>query len=136
MRLAAAVLAALVAVVLAGCAQTSTPGKSFQGAEKAVADQVAALKTAGERRKPADVCDKIVTSQLKSRIAAPGSDCASEMKKAIEDADGFDLSVTDVTITGNTATARVKSTTGDGKDVFRTFKFAKQGADWRISDFG
>ena len=58
------------------------------------------------------------------------------MKKAIEDVDQFDLEVDDVTVSGSTATAQVRSTDRD-KKVVRTFRFIRQGnGDWRIDSFG
>jgi hypothetical protein len=131
-----AVIAVLLAATLAGCTQTtSSSGPKFTGEKKAVANVVSDLSTAGTRRKPADVCDKLVTSSLRQKIAAPGSDCSAEMKKAMEDADGFDLQVTAVTINGNTATATVKNKAGT-KDATTTFDFQKESGGWRISSFG
>src|SRR4051794_32146734 len=110
--------AVLAALLMAGCSQATTSGGDFKGEEKAVADVVADLSTAGSRRKPADICDKLVTADLKGQIAAGQRDCAEEMKKAVEDADGFDLEVEDVTIDGDSATARVRSAQ-QGKDLMR-----------------
>jgi hypothetical protein len=137
MRLSA--IAVVVGVLaLAGCGQTtgsSSSSKDFNAEQQKVADKIGDLSTDGSRNKPADICDDVVTADLRSKIAAGGSDCAAEMKKAIEDADAFDLDVKDVTITGDTAKARV-STKDHKKDVVRTFTLSRQGSSWRISDFG
>jgi hypothetical protein len=52
------------------------------------------------------------------------------MQKAIEDADDFDLEVRDVSITGETATARVQR----GEDgPTETMQFTREGGQWRAT---
>ena len=136
MRLAA--LAAVPSVLfLVGCTQTTTSSTGdFEGAEKAVAQKIADLTDAGTKRKPADICGGVLSEKLRARVAAGGASCNDEMKKAIEDVDQFDLEVDDVTVSGSTATAQVRSTDRDHK-VVRTFRFIRQGnGDWRIDSFG
>jgi hypothetical protein len=57
------------------------------------------------------------------------------MDKAIKDADDFGLDVEDVTISGDTATAKVKGK-NRGKDEVRTFRFERDGSTWRATDLG
>ena len=53
-------------------------------------------------------------------------------KDAFEDADSFDLTVKDVTITGTSASAKLTAGTGsDEKDY--TLEFARDGTAWKIS---
>jgi 1-aminocyclopropane-1-carboxylate deaminase/D-cysteine desulfhydrase-like pyridoxal-dependent ACC family enzyme len=134
-----ATFVSVLALTLAGCGQTgssSSSSKDFKGEQAKVSKAIGDLETAGSGGKAATVCDDIVTTDLKATIASGGSDCAQEMKKAMDDADAFDLNVTAVTITGTKATATVK-TPDRGKDVTRTFTLAKQaGGGWRISSFG
>jgi hypothetical protein len=134
---AIALAATAAALLLAGCTQSSagTSTSGFKGAEKDVAQKVADLAEDGQRKRAADICDDVVATRLRDQIRAAGSSCAQEMKKAIDDADGFALDVTDVTITGDAASAKVKSTSA-GKDVVRTFRFVKESGGWRISAFG
>jgi hypothetical protein len=135
---ARAIVALIPLLVLVGCGTTtgsSSSSKDFSAEQQKVADKIGDLSTAGSRNKPADICDDIVTADLRGKIATTGSDCAQEMKKAVEDADAFDLDVTDVTITGSTAKATV-STKDRDKDVKRTFTLTRQGTAWRISSFG
>jgi hypothetical protein len=134
-RVRALLPAAAALAALAGCGTATSSSVDFQGAQKAVADKVGDLASAGRQRKQADICDKLITSRLRAKVAAPRSDCAAEMKKAIEDADGFDLDVRAVTISGNTATARVRSKE-QGRYVVRTFKLQRQAGGWRIASFG
>jgi hypothetical protein len=132
-RAAATSLIAALAVVLAACGQPSSATK-FKGDEQGVAQTIEDLQTGGERNKADDICTNLLAKAMQDRIAAPGSSCAAEMKKAIEDADAFNLEVQDVTVTGATATARVKGT--NDKTIVRTFRLAKEGGRWRIVDFG
>jgi len=69
------------------------------------------------------------------QIEQAGSSCEVEIDKAIRDADDYDLEVQDVTISGDTATAKVKGKVGDADQV-REFKFVREQAGWRATDLG
>ena len=59
------------------------------------------------------------------------------MEKIASDADDYQLEVTDVTINGTTATAKVESRRGGGKtDAETTFSLVREDGDWRLSDLG
>jgi hypothetical protein len=136
MRAPAVVLAIASMLALAGCTQSSTTSTGgFSGAEKDVAQKVADLADDGQRQMAADICSDVLAKTIRDDIAEAGSSCAQEMKKAIDDADNFSLDVTDVTINGGKATAKVKGTSR-GKDVIRTFSLVREGGGWRISAFG
>jgi hypothetical protein len=121
----------LAAFALAGCgAGTTSSAENFQGAEKAVATQVEELQEAGQARKPEDICADILSRRLVQELEAAGTTCNEEMERAIEDADDFELDVRDVTVTGNTATARVRR--GEDGPV-RTFEFARENGQWRAT---
>jgi hypothetical protein len=129
-----AVLLALAALA-AGCAQSSSSADDFQGEEKKVADQVEKLQAAGEAGDAQQICDDILAKALRDAISAAGSDCKSEMDKAIKDADDYDLTVEDVSIDGDDATAKVKGEVG-GKDVVKDFSFVLEDGTWRASSLG
>jgi hypothetical protein len=65
-----------------------------------------------------------------SQLDAAGTDCATEMEKAIADATEFDLEVQKVTVNGNEATAEVKQ--GDDGPT-ETMNFTKENGDWRAT---
>jgi hypothetical protein len=123
----------LLVLVLAGCTSqgaTSSVDKFTNADQRAVAQQVEDLETAGKRNKPDDICSNILDKELVDQLNAAGTDCPTEMKKAIEDASDFDLEVVKVTITGTTATAEVKR----GKDgPTEAMKFAKENGQWRAT---
>src|SRR3954454_17983824 len=126
--------ACCVALAAGGCGQASTAGK-FTGEKETVATVVEDLQSDGQRKKADDICANLLTTALQDKVKAGSSSCAAEMKKALHDADAFDLDVQDVTVNGTTATARVKGK-DEGDGVLRTFELEKVGADWRIASFG
>ena len=132
MRRAAAIL--LIAPVLAGCTQPNTSTGSFKGEEKRVAQVIVDLSSDATRGKSAETCDQRLSKALREKVAA-GKTCASELKKAFEDADAAKLDVDDVAITGTTATAKVQSDNLDST-VTRTFRLVKEDSRWRIDSFG
>ena len=67
------------------------------------------------------------------RLKAGGGDCVTEIKKAIDDSDDFDLQVRSVRVTGATAQAQVRQ---GSKGAVTTFAFAKQGGAWRATSLG
>jgi hypothetical protein len=132
MRSVAAVIASSLALSACGAAKQED---KFSGEQANVAKVISQLQSDGEKRKPDDICSKLLAKALQDKIAAAGSNCAAEMKKAIEDADTFKLDVQSVKITGDNATAIVKGT-DHGKGVLRTFTFARDGGTWKITSFG
>jgi hypothetical protein len=125
------VLIPLLAATLAGCGAQAEDSSldEFPGDERAVAEQVEELQTAGERRQPEDICANILARSLVQEIETAGGDCVTEMRKAIEDADDYDLEVRDVTITGETATAEVARPDG----ATETMEFAREDNQWRAT---
>ena len=85
---------ALLLVAVTGCgaqARRSSVDKFTDKDQKAVAQQVEDLASAGKRNKPDDICSNILAQELVSQLNAAGTDCATEMSKAIEDANEFNL---------------------------------------------
>jgi hypothetical protein len=136
MRRSLLALPLVLAALAAGCTSggASSAG-DFQGEEKNVADQVEKLETAGESTDAQTICDDILAKSFRDAIDQAGSSCAEEVDKAIKDADDFALDVEDVTISGNTATAKVKGKEG-GEDTVRTFEFEREGSSWRATNLG
>jgi hypothetical protein len=126
-------LALLLTAALAGCgtqSQKSSAEKFTNADEKAVAQQVEDLESAGKRGKADDICSDILSKTLVTQLESAGTTCATEMKKAIDDANEFSLTVEKVTIAGSNATAEVKQ--GDDGPT-ETMKFTKEGGQWRAT---
>jgi hypothetical protein len=115
---------------LAGCtaANQNASAGSFKGAEKDVAQVVDDLKAA---RDPEEVCSRIFTDAFAKSLEADGHDCVDEVQATIRDTANTDMDVTDVTVTGDRATAKVSQ---DGKSA--TYELQKSGDSWQISSLG
>jgi len=124
---------ALLLVAVAGCgaqSQSSSADKFTDPDQKAVAEKIEDLETAGRRGQADDICKEILAKTLVSQLDAAGTDCATEMQKAIDDATQFDLNVVKVTVNGNDATAEVKQ--GDDGPT-ETMTFTKENGSWRAT---
>jgi hypothetical protein len=125
----------VLAALAAGCGASASSAGDFEGEERRVADVVEKLQSAGETGDAAEICNEVLARELREEIQAAGANCEEELEKAIQDADDFELEVEDVTITGNTATARVRGREGD-EDTVRTFEFVREGGEWRATSLG
>jgi hypothetical protein len=126
----------LVAAAIAGCGQAPSSAGDFKGAEKSVADTIEQLQTAAQSRKPEDICSEVLARTLVDKLKTSGNACVDEMDKIVSDADDYELTVTDVTITGATATAKVKARRGDNDNAVTTFSLALEDKKWRLTNFG
>jgi hypothetical protein len=128
------VAALCVPLGAAGCSATgATSSSKFSGPQGDVAKVVSDLSTAGQRKDAQKICTQILSQALVRQLDAVGTSCQQEMKKAIDDADDFDLTVQRVTIRGNQATALVKR---GKKGPTATFRFVREGGGWRATSFG
>jgi hypothetical protein len=124
---------ALVLLGVAGCGAQSSKSSADRFTDpnqKAVAEKIEDLEDAGKTGKPEDICSDILAKSLVSQLDAAGTNCQTEMQKAIDDANDFDLEVRKVTINGNEATAEVQQ--GDDGPT-ETMTFTKEGDDWRAT---
>ena len=122
-------LAVLVVLTLAGCTQAEPSSvENFTGTEGQVAQQVEDLERAGKRGQPEDICSDILSRTVVDQLEAASTDCADEMKKAIEDVDDYDLETRKVTVQGDQATAEVRQGS-DGPTT--TMQFVREGDQWR-----
>jgi hypothetical protein len=135
MRRSLLALPLALAALTAGCGASDSTSAGFEGQEKAVADQVEKIQSAGEARDAKQLCDDVLATSLRDAIANAGSSCEVELDKAIRDADDFNLDVEDVTVTGDTAVAKVKTGSGDDAET-RDFEFEKEGDSWRATSLG
>ena len=123
-------------LLLAGCGQAQTSAAEFEGTESEVAQTIEDLQAAAQSRKPAEICSEILSRELADKLKSAGNDCVREMEKVTSDADDFELEVTDVSVTGTTATAKVRARKGGRDDAVTTFSLAREDGDWRLTDLG
>ena len=139
------IMLALVAMALpltgAGCgtgSSSSSSAKQFTGEQRAVAQTIEDLQSAGSKGKPSQICDHLLSKSLVDQITkASHKSCTDAVDRDLKDADAFDLTVlaNGVAVTGTTATAQVRSKNGNVKDV-STLKLVKEAGSWRISAIG
>jgi hypothetical protein len=123
-----------LALVLSACGSAAPSQESkFTGDRAEVAQVVDDLAAAGRSRDADKICSEILAKQLVNELKSAGGDCVTEMDRAINDANDYDLTVDDVKVTGDTATARVRQ--GKSKTV-ATFSFIKENGGWRALALG
>ena len=131
MRLA--LLLCFLALGLAACgAEPRDSAEDFAGDERAVAAAVEDLESAARDNDTEAVCTKLFAQRLLSTLEQGGTDCAEAVEDAFQDADAMEITVDEVTISGDTARATVTSGTGDNEKT-DTLELEKVGATWRIS---
>ena len=124
-------LAIACLLALAGCGQSASSSSDFQGEERAVADVVEELQSAGERRDGDRICKEILAADLVQELEQGGVDCAAELDKALREADDSSLDVTDVQVSGTSATAKVTGKEGT-EEREATFELVKENGAWRV----
>ena len=133
------VLALLVALplVLSACGQAAKDSaEDFQGDQKAVAQTVEDLQSASRKNDSTKICAALLAPTLVAQVKkASGGDCEQGIKDALRDADSFELQVQKVTISGDKASAVVKSEGGD-KDRVDTLELVKDRGAWKIATLG
>jgi hypothetical protein len=130
-RLAAALIALALALAAAGCTASSSSSGKFQGAERDVATAIDDFSSAAKRKNEAKICDELLTKEFAQSLRSTGTNCETEISDAIADADDYDLTVKDVSVSGPTATAVVEN-----NDKTATLRLEKVGQDWRIAGLG
>jgi hypothetical protein len=136
MRALPRLLPLVLAAALAGCAQQQTSATDFKGSEKAVAEAVEDLQANAQGRKAAAICSDDLSRELADKLKTARNDCTAEMEKITGDADDYELKVTDVTVTGTTATATVETRRGSAKKATRTYRLTREDDAWRLADLG
>ena len=129
---AAVLLTIASLLVFAGCGAQSQEASvdTFQGEQREVAQKVEDLEDAGRGREPETICADILAARLVDELETAGADCPEEMRKAIDDADDFDLEVLGVDVNGSSATARVRR--GDDGPT-ETMQFTQERGEWRAT---
>ncbi len=112
----------LLAVLASGCGAASgtDSAKKFSGAEKDVASTIEDLQDAARKGDAEEICNRYLATTLVNAVKTNGKrTCASTLDESLKDVDAFDLEVVDkgITISGKTATAKVKSDAGTGSRI-------------------
>jgi hypothetical protein len=122
-----------LALVLSACGATPRDSaKDFSGAKRSVAVAVEDVENAARKDDPDAFCTTLLTDGVLAALKKQGTNCVTAAKQAFKDADSLDLSVDEVSISGNTATAKVTSGTGSKKKT-DTLELEKSGSAWKIA---
>jgi hypothetical protein len=133
-----ALLAAAVAAVavLAGCAPSTTSSSNstskFKGDQRQAAQTIEDLEAAANDGNETKICNELLSRALAGRIAAHGAPCPVAAKAAVKDADSVGMTVEQVRVNGDRATARVTLDRGN-KDRVVNMQLVREGGRWRIS---
>jgi hypothetical protein len=140
-RAATLIVALLTAASASGCGASSAKDSSgrFKGESRLVANAIDDLQSAGRRREGSKICNEFLTAELVAKIRAAHNKrrCSDALHRSLLDADTFELAVQRVNVSGNRATAVVRS--GDGDDQRTdTLGLVKVGTPrrWRVADLG
>jgi hypothetical protein len=127
------VVLCVLALVLSACGATPRDSaRDFSGAKRGVASTVEDLEDAARKDDPGRLCTTLLTDGLLTALKKQGTNCVTATKQAFKDADSLDLTVDEVTISGNTATAKVTSGTGS-KEKTDTLELERDGTTWKVS---
>ncbi|MFL5843860.1 MAG: hypothetical protein ACJ762_04135 [Solirubrobacteraceae bacterium] len=135
------IVLAVVLMAPGGCGQSSsTNTDDFEGAQKDVAEAVYDFRDAIAKRDEAKVCDSYFTSELRDEIvrvgkaADRGSTCAKAIEDSIQDIDATDIEIPKdgISISGTTATVKIKTDLTEGTDPVDTLTLTNE-RGWRIS---
>ena len=122
----------VAAVALTGCLPGSDDEpKPIKGAPKEVADVIARLERATQRRQFAVLCDQLFTASARAR--AGGKDCVALLRETAKDVRQARIRLLDVRINGRRATARVRTTAEGQTAVEETIDLVRQRGRYRIS---
>lgn len=128
-----AILPAFLALALGGCSltqpKTTTPKAS--GGAKAIGTVISNLSSDASGNDPSEICKDVLASSLVAHLNAIGG-CSTIIGKQLDTAQDFTLTPTKYGVSGNTATAIVKSI-DNGKNHLYTVTFVKQDDTWKIS---
>ena len=123
-------IAVVLALAVSACGTTDSEPETPQ---EAITQVVDTLSAAGQRRDAERICRDILAKRLVDELKAAGGDCVTEMDRAIRDATDFNLTISQIKVTGNSATARVRQ--GEDGDT-AIFSFVKEGNAWKASALG
>jgi hypothetical protein len=127
---AIAVLLAALMLTACGSAGTDSSG-DFSGDEREVASAVEDLQSAAADDDSSEICRTLLAKSLLDRLGSADA-CRKAVQAALDAADTTSLDVESVNVTGTTATARVKSGSGDSATT-RTVQLIREGSNWKIS---
>jgi hypothetical protein len=131
-RLGASLLLGMLAVGVTACGGTTVAASNFKGESHAVAQRISDFQSDATAVDEQKMCDNDLASTIVARLKAAGSNCEKALKTQLAQVDKFNLSVDSVKVTGDTATAQVKSIYSN-REHPSTLQLVKEGHNWKIA---
>ena len=121
----------LLATGIAACASTVSTA-SFKGEQQQVAQAVSNLQSDATALEAKKICSDDLAAAILARLnTAPGG-CKRALETQLKQIDNFEATVESVKISGDHATAQVKSIRS-GKKTVQTLTLVKEDGKWKIS---
>ena len=124
-----------IALAAAGCGGAASSADDFDGEQKAIAEVVEDLQTAGAEDQPKRICDEILAADLKRQAG----DCPKTIDEALKDTDFYELEVTKIepaNISASTREATATVEAGSDGDQVEKITLVREGRAWKISALG
>jgi Putative lumazine-binding len=121
----------LLAVGLAACGSTVSTS-TFKGERHAVAQRISDYQSDIGAASEKKLCNEDLSSTVRRRLNAASGGCEEALKRQLGSIDDYEATVEQITVSGATATAVVKST-WSGKLRDTTLELVKEGGSWRIA---
>ena len=119
---------------MAACANTVSTS-AFKGEQQQVAQAVSRLQNHATALEAKNICNEDLTSTKVARLNTATGGCKHAIETQLKEIDSFETTVESVKISGDHATAQVKSI-HSGKNTLQTLTLVKEGGKWRISGVG
>lgn len=129
-RLLAIPCLSLCALALGACA-TTTSTSNFKGVEHDVAQRIADLQSHVTSSEQAKICGEDLAASIVTRLGGKHA-CESAIKEQLAQIASTELEVESVKVSGQSASAVVKSVF-DGKKRERTVSLVHEGGKWKIA---
>jgi len=123
-----------VAAVAGGCGETASTG-SFKGESHNVAQAIAEFQSNVAAREQKKLCQNNLAAAITTRLAHAAGSCEAALKNQLLQIDATNLTIESITVHGDSATARVKSTYS-GKTATMTLALVKEDSRWKIAGTG
>lgn len=128
-----AISATLCLAACGATSSTSSSSSSFTGEKKQVAEAISSFQSDATSLEASKICSELLAKPVKSRLESKGGSCEKSIKTQLEGVDTFSVTVEEISLSGEKATAKVKSTVC-GKEAPGAISFEKEKGSWMISD--
>lgn len=119
-----------MAVGISACGQTASTG-SYKGESKHVATTISNLQSDATSANASKVCSRDLSARVLKRLEAGGESCKKALEDQLREVDTYSLTVESISVQGDAATAKVKST-WSGKEKVHQLSFVKEGGSWKV----